>query len=147
MLHDPLIGMVQRGIQTYLMWDAQAQMAMDRARMEGKDPERAYRRAMAFNVGKFVGLAFLSRHLFSSAALGVPGAFLLHQAVSGGIGRMMANWRMATSQYRSSVIPFMHSFEHTERSFQAMQQGIQAIHGFRSLIGAEAAVMAARYAR
>lgn len=45
------------------------------------------------------------------------------------------------------MVPMMHSFEHTERTYQLMQHGAAAIHGYRSIIGSEAAVMAARYGR
>lgn len=141
------MGYVHWGLQTYLMLDAQAEMARERAIREGKDPEKAYRRAMQFGVGKIAAMALLPRHLFGMSAMGVLAAGAFNWWVSGGMQRTLDLWRRMTSEYRASVIPMMHSYEHTERSFQAMQEGLRAIHGYRSVIGAEAAIMASRYGR
>jgi len=147
LVQDPAFHLLQYGAQTYLMLDAQAQLARERAAAMGRDPERAYRRAMWGGLGKTVGLAMLPYLMFSRSSMGLAAAWTFNWAIHGGVSRALQHWRHMTSVYRSAVVPMMHSFEHTERSFQAMQQGLSAIHGYRTMIGQEAAVMAARYAR
>lgn len=144
---DPVISLAQPVLQTYLSLDAQAEFARQRATMEGRDPEKAYRRAMQFGVGKIIASYMLPRLVFGTSPLGIAAMGVFNWAVSGGITRNLEHHRRMAAEYRSAVVPMMHSFEHTERSFQMMQQGIQAIHGYRSIIGAEAAVMASRYGR
>jgi hypothetical protein len=145
--NNPWLAYLQMGVQTYMALDAQAQLASQRAAMEGKDPERAYRRAMQLGVGKIVGLALLPRHVFGTSPMGLFATGLFNWAVHGGVSNTLSHWRRMTAEYRASVIPMMHSYEHTERSYQAMQHGMSAIHGYRSVIGSEAAVMASRYGR
>lgn len=145
--NDPRFAYLQYGVQTYFMLDAQAQMARQRALMEGRDPERAYRRAMWGGAGKIVLAGMLPRMIFGSSPAGLFWAGVFNWAVRGGPSRAMEHWRKMTSEYRAAVVPMMHSFEHTERTYHAMQQGLSAIQGYRSVIGSEAAVMAARYGR
>lgn len=135
------------GVQSYLMLDAQAQLARERAIVSGKDPERAYRRAMQLGVGKMVALALLPRHLFGTTSVGLAATGLFNWWIRGGVSRAVDHYRRMTAEYRAAVIPMMHSYEHTERTYQLMQHGLTAIQGYRSLIGSEAAVMAARYGR
>lgn len=144
---DPVISLAQPIAQTYLALDAQAQLARQRAAMEGRDPERAYRRAMQLGVGKIVASYMIPRLIFGTAAGSLAAIGYFNWVVGGGPARLMEHRRRLAAEYRSAVVPMMHSYEHTERSFQMMQQGIQAIHGYRSIIGAEAAVMASRYGR
>jgi hypothetical protein len=134
-------------IQTYLALDAQAELARQRAAVEGKDPERAYRRAMRLGFGKIALSYMIPRLMFGTTPVGLAAVGYFNWVASGGPARFLDHMRRMTSEYRAAVIPMMHSYEHTERSFQMMQQGIQAIHGYRSIIGSEAAVMASRYAR
>lgn len=145
--NDPLVGYLQWGFQTYMMLDAQAQMARQRAFMEGRDPERAYRRAMWGGVGKMAAIALLPRHLFGVTPLGLAATVAFNWAIRGGPSRALEHWRRMTAEYRAAVVPMMHSYEHTERTYHLMQQGISAIQGYRSIIGSEASVMAARYGR
>lgn len=145
--NDPLVGYMRWGFQTYMMLDAQAQMARQRALMEGRDPERAYRRAMWGGVGKMATMALLPRHLFGAAPLGLAATAAFNWAIRGGVSRSLEHWRRMTSEYRASVVPMMHSYEHTDRTYHLMQQGISAIQGYRSVIGSEASVMASRYGR
>lgn len=142
--------------QQYLFWDAYANMQRERAIEQGKDPDKAYRSA-------FRGMAF--KYVFSQAFLSAARTGLEQRLAGAGpiaywaglaafnaiVHRQYAPYaaeaRHVSEVYRATSIPFMHSFEHSERTFQAMHASLQRIQGHSSILGMEASLMAARYAR
>jgi len=63
-------------------------------------------------------------------------------------GKALYNFSQNTRAWqREFRTPFSHSYQHTEATSMAQQRGLQQLGIARGLIGSEASMMAARYAR